>query len=175
MKALALDISKTRTGYAVDDTDGRPRAGSFDAAKGLPNGKAGAAYSRFLCRLIERERPDLIAYETPILPVRDPKTPITMKTVGPLVGLVFLTETIAASYRIDVTDKGASSVRKYFLGEGRPKNRKDAVQERCRILGWAFRNHDEADAMAIWAWAKAARDRKWRLETGTPLFAERAA
>ena len=45
------------------------------------------------------------------------------------------------------------TIRKFFVGEGRPDDPKDRVMEVCQRLGWKPKNYDEADAAAGWYWA----------------------
>ena len=55
------------------------------------------------------------------------------------------------------------TVRACFIGNGNLKRdeAKALVFSRCVQLGWAPKNHDEADAGALWYWAMATTYPKW--------------
>lgn len=174
MRVLALDISKTCTGVAVDGEGGRPLASSFKGAANTPtNGRAGARFSKWLIRTIRDYDVELLAVEAPIVAnSRDDDSKIYMnaKIVRVLMGLPFLAETTADLMGIQYAEYAVQTVRRTFLGHGRPPNAKRAVLERCRILGWVATNDNEGDALALWYHAKSTNDRTFRPEIGTPLF-----
>jgi hypothetical protein len=175
LPTLALDTSKRRTGYFADLSDGRRVSGSYTGASEALPGRAGALYSQWLCQIISTYKPALIAYEAPVIGNRGGGMTMNMEVAFVLIGLAFLTETIAASYKIRCVRAHAMTVRKHFLGTGRPENPKRAVMERCKLLGFDVANHDVADAAALWAWAKATHDKEFRYETTTPLFGKAGA
>ena len=174
MRVLALDISKACTGWAVDSDGGPPRTGTWKGGSQATPGRAGALYSEWLCGMIALNKPEMIAYEAPMMKPVPGKIFMNVDTSFVLIGLAFLTETIAASYRLQSKRGNVATVRKHFVGHGYPDNPKAAVMERCRILGWEVENHDAADAAAVWNWAKCTFDRSYRIEAGTPLFARSA-
>ena len=123
--------------------------------------------------MIDMHGPDMIAFEAPMMGGKG--ITMTDDVAYVLIGLAYLTDTIAASYRLRSEKKHVATIRKHFIGQGRAQNPKAAVMERCRILGWEVENHDAADAAAVWAWAKATFDKSFRYETATPMFARAGA
>lgn len=174
-KVLALDISKNRTGWAVDETPGRPVCGSWSGAKDMTPGRAGSLYAEWLVKMIKKHEPDVVALEAPLMGSRNRAVKHNFDTSYILVGLAFMSEAVAASFRLVPKKAHVATVRKNFLGHGYPPDPKEAVMARCRLLGWDVPNHDAADAAAVWAWAKATHDKSFRYETATPLFAKGAA
>ena len=87
-----------------------------------------------------------------------------------LIGLAAVTEMIAASRGIPCSAANMQSVRKNFVGSGRPGNPKKAVADRCKLLGWTCRDDNQSDACAVWSFAKSKYDPAYRIEQATPLF-----
>jgi hypothetical protein len=56
------------------------------------------------------------------------------------------------------------NVRKFFIGEGflSREPAKARVMDRCRELGWSFKDDNQADANALWAYAMAREVQGWR-------------
>lgn len=167
MKVMACDLA-TVSGIAVDGPGGKPRGITYRLPTGGNDlGGAGLAFSDWLHGLASIERPDLIALEAPVLG----NTGAKVFTSEMLVGLAFMAEVVSKSLHIPTVRAHVQTVRRHLLGNGRPRNPKRAVIDRCRLLGWAPKNDNEADAMALWLHTKARLDRTFRIETGTPLFA----
>jgi hypothetical protein len=64
---------------------------------------------------------------------------------------------IAQRRRVPVQEFPVSAIRKHFLGHAGLK-RADAklkTMARCRQIGWAVANDNEADAAACWEYARA--------------------
>lgn len=66
------------------------------------------------------------------------------------------------------------TVRKHFVGAGRPENPKQAVMQRCRLLGWTPADDNQGDAGALWAYGMAQVYPKWSPRS-TPLFGRKVA
>ena len=67
------------------------------------------------------------------------------------------------------------TVRAYFLALGKTPKKSDAIAaavlRRCRERGWAPKNDDEADALAILDYTRAVHIPGWSLN-GLSLFGE---
>lgn len=181
MIILALDLSFSRTGYAVDGFESAcpPRTGFWSPpGGGYIVGKAGHAYQSWLYRAIGDWNVERVVYEAPAAGNTGGGIIMKADLLEMLFGLAFSTQVIAWTREIPVGKAHVQTVRKHFLGHGRPKNPKKHVMERCKTLGWPVPNHDAADAAALWCWAKATFDKSFRVETASPLFGnavERAA
>lgn len=172
MILLALDISKNRTGFAVDGLDGAcpPRTGTWSPpGGGHLIGKAGHAYQAWLYRVIGDWNVERVLYEAPAAGNNGGGIVMTADLLEMLFGLAFSTQVIAWTREIPASKAHVQTVRKHFCGHGRPNNAKKAVMDRCRQLNWNVPNHDAADAAALWCWGKATYDKSFRLET-SPLF-----
>ncbi len=147
-RILALDLAKRQTGSAIGAGGKPPRTASvrFDAPS---RGAVGAAYLGWLRdRLLTK--PDLVAYEAPIMSARAKGSTDTLMI---LTGMAFLTETICTMRNVPVISVAVSTWRKSFLGEGFPDDPKAKAVAMCRSLGWVVRTEDEADACGVWALA----------------------
>ena len=106
--------------------------------------------------LLRLHRPGLIAFEAPLAPGATAGAQATVR-LWTLVAFVCYT---AARWRIPAVPAHVQSVRKHFLGTGRPKNPKAAVMDACRRRGWSPRTHNQADALAVLDWAVAYHRRR---------------
>lgn len=150
---LALDIA-TRTGWAAGRHGEAPRHGSIRLAPpGSSNGAIGCGLLRWMTDFLALERPDAVYYEVPIDP-RHMGGGTRFATTRILVGLPFLAETIFEACGVfRVYEVGVQQVRKQFLGEARPKNKKAAVISACHKRDWRPVDDNAADALAIWSFA----------------------
>lgn len=156
MIILALDLSKSRTGFAFDGENGKPRTGSYSlAAGGNDRGRALLKFQGWLYDLIGVTGAGLVAYEAPIVG----GVPTNEHEALLLIGLATATETMAAARSVRSIKAAASTVRKHFVSHGRPENPKAVVMARCKLLGWEPKSHDEADACALWDLIKNTHDR----------------
>jgi hypothetical protein len=171
VKVLALDLS-TRLGWCVDGADVLPpRTGTYrlPSAVGGNIGKPLLLYSEWLAAMLSgADKPALVAFEAPAMGGRG--IVMNAETAALLVSLAGVTEMIAEAYGVACESAHVQTVRKHFVGSGRPPNAKKAVMDRCRLLGWAVADDNAADAAAVWAYAKARRDKTFRLESTTALF-----
>ena len=169
---LALDIA-SRTGWAFGVSGELPKSGSVRLApSGSSNAAIGRGMLRWLTDFISVNPPDVIYYEVPLDP-RHMGRKTTFATARILLGLPFLVETIAEARGIfKLREVGVQDVRKYFVGEARPKDKKSAVLARCRQLGWRAADDNAADALAVWAFACAVEAPRSSIQTA-PLFAPR--
>lgn len=169
MIVLALDLA-TETGWAVDHEGGSmPRTGSYELrGNAASRGYAFLEFSKWLFSFARMTMADVIAYEAPVFG----GMPTGPDHAMLLIGLAAMTEEKAAALDVRCVQTVSSTVRKYFLGHGRPDNPKKAVVDRCNLLRWDVKNnHNRADAAALWCHTKATLDPAFRVETGTALFA----
>jgi len=77
----------------------------------------------------------------------------TDETIGFLRGAIGVVEACAHRARVPrIEGVGVQQARHALLGYSPKRGEgKDEVSERCRILGWAHKNQDESDALAIWS------------------------
>ena len=131
-------------------------------------GAVGAAYLGWLRDRLLASRPDLVAYEAPIMSARAKGSTDTLMI---LTGLAFLTETICDMKGVPVISVAAPTWRKAFLGEGFPDDPKARAVAMCRSLGWRVQTEDEADACGVWTWAHLlygdAREMRGQLSRAT--------
>lgn len=113
-------------------------------------GRIGAQYEEFLISLIAERQPRRMMMEAPNPPQRQ-----SAINAGRLsLGLVFLTEKICHQMNVPLQEAAVMSVRKVFLGHGRPFPDplavKKLVMQVCLARGWRPGSFDEADACAVW-------------------------
>lgn len=162
MRLLAFDLA-TSTGVAIGDARDAPlchteRLGEAGRAHGARFSQA----FHMASRLIKQHQPDLVAYEEPIasgVTGAQERVQLAMGLRACLLAVCHMRGVRAAGYHV-------SSVRKHFIGRGDFK-RNDAKARtiaRCRDFGWHVANDNEADACAVWEYARAME----RLETTMP-------
>lgn len=154
---LALDLSKSSTGYAYGRPDEKPRSGSVRF--GTPHhtdADVGAKALVWLTKempVIVGGIPDVVAIEA----AWEGNGGNSAKTSALLLGLQFMVQAVALlrTQRQPRLIKVAAA-RKNFTGRGMygKGEAKPAVQARCMELGWLDHDTmqpDRADALAIWA------------------------
>lgn len=150
-RVLALDIA-TRYGYAAFQCDKPDPIGI--GSKKIKEKALGAFLRTFesdLDQLIIDVAPRLVVYESPVLP----KT-TSIDTLRKLYGMAGVAEMVCHNF-VEVLEEDNNRVRASFLRPGKlPRKsdeRKAAVMQQCRFLGWPVSNHDEADACALGRYA----------------------
>jgi Holliday junction resolvasome RuvABC endonuclease subunit len=175
MRVLAMDVA-TVAGWAGDGPNGKPVGGTIIARSEADDVEtAYVEYRDQLHGLITLNRPDMLIFESPMPFAGGSKFAnimATAQTVRKLMGLVAITGELAKRMGLDVAEESVSTVRKHFCGDGRAK--KPDVQRRCDLLGWSYKDNNHADALALWAYAKAMSDPTWA-PNSTPLFGRSAA
>jgi len=179
-RVLAFDLSRKSCGWSHDsDRPGVPACGSLRLPKiegssedGWDYGTTFAAFWLFARKKIDEAKPDILAYEAPLMPRparnNDRQNFVTTEqTVRALFGLATLAETIAALSGIEPYEANIRTVKKFFAGHGFAE--KEDIMARCRQLGWPITDDDSADACAVWALAKSTHDPKFAYAT-TPLL-----
>ena len=158
---LALDISKNSTGVAKGRVGEKPVTYSIKSDSDYDEYSAGARLTKQILAEIKVDRPDWIYCEAPLiagnLQMRDPKTAQT------LIGMAFVAGVVSNIAGIQFRPVSVNTVRVAFLGRGNfpKKDRngdplfiKDEGKRRAmalsKMLGWEPKNHDEADALAVW-------------------------
>lgn len=168
MVLLALDLAST-LGYAVGTPGGVIAHGSFKLpSTGCEIGTFGDAYWRWLDSALSRWSVGEVVFESPILPG---KTNLT--TLRKLYGLTLVTEMAAGRRHIPVREANLSSIRVHFLGVARapasvpkPERRawiKEATITQCRRLGFRPVDDNDADALALFSYTLAQKDRRFRM------------
>lgn len=153
---MAFDLAG-RTGVAFGRVGEIPRAHALDLGKKGTQGERLAALLHATQTLLERNRPDIVAYEEAV------GGPKTSHRLVEMIG-AFLGQAHRSGFKPHGVPIG--TIRKHFLGKalntthfpGLTKSHaKEAIKStiiaRCGALGWAPRNDDEADAMALWDYA----------------------
>lgn len=180
MRLLALDIS-TKVGWAIDHPKGgpgdrpRPLTGVEEIGSKLVVGRTLWRLSDWLYRMQEAYRPEAMAVEAPIFSnannhLRERKVQMNPETVTILIGGSALVQVHCYTNEIPCYIGNVQSVRRHFLGHGRPPDPKKAVMRRCDKLGWAYQDNNAADAAALWDWAKSLHDKGYDGAATTPLF-----
>jgi Holliday junction resolvasome RuvABC endonuclease subunit len=155
MKILAFDLG-TNTGVAIGDASERPLAHTERLGEaGQSHGARFAQALHMTRRLIEQHSPDLIAFEAPI--AAGPKGAASRVQLS--MGIRACIMAMAHLRSIETMEVPVQSIRKHFIGAGDLK-REAAKQEtirRCRALGWHVVSDDQADACAVWDYARNSR------------------
>jgi hypothetical protein len=158
---MALDISKSNTGVAMGRAGDAPTILSIRSNGPTEDHIAMKRLGTWLLETIKLQRPDVIVFEAPlqVIPgewdheaqrVKAKGNPQTTITLAKMVGVV---EFICAMKNITAQTAHVDSVRKAFIGHGRPENPKERARAMCEVLGWSVNNLDQADAAAVFYWA----------------------
>ena len=163
---LALDIA-SRTGWAYASAEQvqawplvpmacreHPRVAysHFSVTAGVA-GSVWASFQDHVQDLLKVHAPTLIAYEAAIRRMRNGKS--TAETIERLLAFKAMTQYTAARWRVPAVAGNVQTVRKHFVGMGRPADAKATVIDGCRRRGWDPKNDDQADALALLDWAIA--------------------
>ena len=157
-----MDLSKTNTGIAFGRAGETPKSISIKCS-GIDDRDALKRIGKWLIDFTKMEEIDWLFVEASIHPgaflgewdeqrqkVRATSNPQTTVILAKIVGVV---EFIAGMKAIKYRTAHVQSVRKTFLGHGRPNDPKKRVKVMCHELGWKPANEDEADALAGWHYA----------------------
>lgn len=184
---LAIDLA-SKTGLAEGRPGEKPRLRTIEFAPGGDVFDFYGALTAWMATKLRDNPPDLIAIEEPIAPSAikgHTSHDTTMKTIG---GFAIIVGIIKCK-NIPFEPVRVATWRKHFIGSGvlasiddrdaRRKEGKRMVIHRCRLLGWAPEDDNQADAAGIWDWAGAtcmnSLPEKLHLfgEKGGPNYAER--
>jgi len=153
MKILALDLA-TATGVAIGDAHGAPLCHTERLGQaGQPHGARFSEALHMTRRLIEQHKPDLVVIESPIVTgVKggEQRAQLAM-------GLRACVLAVCHMRGVKTSEYAVQSIRKHFIGDPRAKRdrAKRLTIERCQRRGWHVSNDNEADACAVWDYARA--------------------
>lgn len=154
LRLLCLDLA-TASGWAAGPIGSTPTFGGF-RVHGSELGRWLADARAQLELLINCHRPTLIVFEAPAVYAGAS----ALSTVRKLVGLTDLTELIAHDRGIPVREASAREIAKALLGRSpaKRKPKKAATLAAIKALGFAVRDDNEADAVALWLYAAGLLD-----------------
>lgn len=168
---LALDIA-TRTGWALGGpSDGSPRTGTWKLP-GLDDMQLDRSLQVLddsitgLCKIA---RVEIVAIEAPLMMQNR-----SAHTALGLISCAAVARCAAQRHGARIVMAQVQTVRRHFVGHGRPDDPKRAVMDRCKLLGWTVADDNAADAAALWSFAMSANYRHWAPKS-TPLFGRAAA
>ncbi|MFK4534325.1 hypothetical protein ABIA00_002508 [Bradyrhizobium ottawaense] len=176
-RILALDLA-SRTGWACGfPHEDKPRSGSVRFAReGASLGAIYAGCRQWLADFLATE-PDvrLIVFEAPMAPQHMAGF-TTAHIIRVLIGLCAIVEECGHAGGYDMREAKVSDVRQHFLGTNRIKRKeaKSATIDACTRLGWAPRDDNAADALALWHYQASLLEPKLAVQT-SPLFRRRIA
>ena len=182
---LALDVSKSATGYAFGFPGDKPISGveRFGTADSTED-ETWATALKWLTRLMDDLKPDIVAIEAAIMSSTPGRGGFTNpQSQGLLVGLQAVLRTVVKLKRPGrALLVNVASARKTFTGRGTyPKGEaKPAIQDRCLALGWLDTfslEENRADALCIFAHvaAQESPDFSLALNFKSPRRAAKAA
>jgi crossover junction endodeoxyribonuclease RuvC len=155
---LALDLA-TRTGWARGVANGEPEFGSVNFGKqGASNPARFAHALDFAIDIFKCDSPpDILVIEAPI----KVQAFSVQQAAKMLFGLPAIFMGVA--YKCEVRriyERDVRDVRNVFIGHRNLKtaHAKEAVERRCRQLGWHAPDHNAADALALWAYESTRVD-----------------
>lgn len=158
MIVLGLDLS-TKTGWAVFHHDDYPVCGTEKLPKVYdPDdyGRRGWALMQFLERMIAKYGPELVAFESPFIPMRPVKSDdilgkpsfvTTAQTLRLQITLAAVIETTCEKHGIKCVEVSSITAKKELTGDGRAEKR-DMVLAATR-RGWRVADDHQADACAV--------------------------
>lgn len=170
---LGLDLSTTRTGFAFGDENSlAPKSGSWrlPGADEMVIAQTLNQLFESICGLAKLIKANTVVIEAFIAPTEGS----SFHTIQALIQCAGVARLAATRCGARVMLTSSQSVRKVFLGHGRPENPKKAVLARCAELGWSVDGHDAADAIACWAFGMARNHPGWETRL-TPLFVKAGA
>jgi hypothetical protein len=167
---LAFDFATT-TGWACGNPGTIPQSGSLRFGKtNATHGEIAAEAIAWLIDFLGDLKPTMIVFEQP-LPPNFTGGHTTLNTAMITMGLPFLMGGIAYKLGLfNVQHARVSDVRTFFLGGNlRSDTAEKLTLKRCRAFGWAPKDHNEADALALWCYQCAQVDPALAHKV-TPLF-----
>lgn len=171
MRVLALDLS-SKTGWACDGiTPGAPMTGVWRLPKldALNQDRAFVQLDELIEATIIERAIECLVWEAPLNVYAHAGVDRFGGTRGSarkdpdlahaLIGLGVIAAFRGTKLNLVTRAMDVQTVRRQFVGHGRPEDPKNAVMKRCAQLGWRVEDDNAADAAAVWFCAKAAADR----------------
>lgn len=167
------------------------------APEGAPSQRVFGGCSAWITARLRDRPPAAVCFEAPVPPifVRGKTTVATTRIAYGLAGIVEAACDLAG---IEVREAAPDDVRRFFIGmraakdgpahnklaiagkvpskaqlsKARRADTKNAVGDRCRLLGYEPEDDDQSDAIALWHYFGATRSRAAAIQS-TPLFGRR--
>ena len=150
VRVLFLDIA-TQTGAAVDGPleSGKPIIMTFNCGSdGDRPGRAFYEYAIWLNGMITRFKPEIVGFEAALQQKKGEGAINSQVTAEKLLGLIAITKMLAYQHDLPARPCNVQQNRRHFVGNGHAS--KGDVINKCRLIGWAVANEDEADACCGW-------------------------
>ena len=167
---LALDLA-TDTGICRGVVGGRP---IFETISFAGNGGVFACALVWISDYVRKSpSPDLIAIED-TLPTTFTKGRTNKQTNDRLIGLAAIVQAVAQQNKIELYKHSVSMIRRHFIGTNDfpRKQAKLYTIAKCKELGWAVEDDNQADAAALWQYQCSLIDPIQGLRV-SPLFNRR--
>lgn len=164
---LALDLNSKRSGYAFGrPKDTRPLTGDWPLPGGEDIARTGGILYDSITSLAQVTKPKIILIEAPMQ--ANDRSAHTAKVLIMLFGVAMAASRNAGARGIPVA---VSTWRKHFIGRGDYPGdvAKQMAFDRCRMLRWEPKNHDQAEACGVWSFGISTYFRAGAAESA-PLF-----
>lgn len=150
MKLLALDTS-TFVGWALFPADGAaPTCGTWRAPAAWSADDYGGRFKSFhdwLCDMLTTLEPDMLAFESPVLPRGSMNLQTTEHTLRMLIGMAAIAELVAKLRAVPCVEVNVATAKKALSGNGRAE--KADMLAAATQRGFACKDHHQADACAV--------------------------
>jgi crossover junction endodeoxyribonuclease RuvC len=169
MQVLALDLASV-SGWAVGEPGGKPAHGSHRFARaGASHEAIFAGAVKWINGLLNEYEPRVVVWEAPLAGFKGGKTTVDVTTI--LFGLPAVIGAVVYLRGVyDIRKADTRDVRHHFIGcNPKRAQAKPMVMQKCRAMGWAVKDDNEADALATWQYVCSILDPKLAIAP-TPLF-----
>ena len=166
---LCLDLA-TQMGWCEGIPGQKPTSGTVRLAPpGSPSQAVLGGLVGWLGARLTAFRYRMVVFEAPLDP-RWQKAPRSEATARMLIGLCGITEGIAHQTNHRIKEANVGDVRKHLLGVRPQKGEgKPMVMRQLKTLGYAYRDDNEADAIALWLYSTALAESRI-VQMTSPLF-----
>jgi hypothetical protein len=173
LRVLAFDLNKN-TGWCADPLGasamGIPWIGHFQVDKGGdPRGACFLELERQAALLIEKLKPDLVAYEAPLTIAafadmmekgeerrrlgQKAQIAVTTAKVRKTYGYAAIMDILCTKYGLEAIEVNVQDARSFFVQNRYAK--KEAIEVRCRAMKYPITTADEADACCAWEYTRS--------------------